>query len=113
MTVETVPKQKDPAAEERSWIARQKAWKVLGYAVHPAALNRLFELAPEAIVRVRHNRTWHDARQTVVYIQWVPGNRLCTKYGAVTCHSSDQYVKRVGIDKAFRQALKKLATETS
>lgn len=109
---ETVPRAAPPA-EERSWIAREKAKSALGKAVHPAALNRLFELYPEAIVRVRHNVTWHHGRQTVVYIQWKPDNELCTKYGAVTCHSDDQYVKRVGIDKAFRQALKKLVTETS
>lgn len=101
--------------------AHEKAAMALGSAVHPAALDRLFELCPEAVVRVRHQSlgvlgaTWYERangavvpyafRTTVVQIDLARGDVV---YGRARCHPEDNYDRRKGIELAFRRALKRV-----
>lgn len=98
---------------------RARAERVLGLAVHPKALDRLFELCPEASVRVRHLQLWDPmdhwyerangkivpniTRVTEVQID-VPQEGVALAFAE--CHPEDNYVRRRGIELAFRRALK-------
>lgn len=102
---------------ERSEEARARAEKVLGKGVHPAAVERLFELWPEAEVGVRHFAQRGDdgipLRTTRVEI-WnkpmrSPGAYPVTAYAS--CRTdTDQWNRRFGIDLAFRRALRSVKT---
>lgn len=99
---------------------RERAERVLGKAVHPQALDRLFEIWPEAIVTVKHDevprgvgpdfgaRLW--LRRTVVDILQRKGAEKTTGHVArnAYCHSSDQFNRKTGINLAFRRALREV-----
>lgn len=96
--------------------------RVLGKAVHPAALRRLHELFPDARVRVQHESHLRELpagsqrmsrrcypnpeRETYVYIdvdgEQRPGGTL---FALATCHPEDNFNRRKGIEIAFRRAL--------
>lgn len=82
---------------------RIRAGKVLGKAVHPDALNRLFELWPEAVVKVRRDVNEVGNRRTTVFI--TPEFGRYTESGSVSCDSGDQFTRAYGIREAFRRAL--------
>jgi hypothetical protein len=92
--------------------AERRAAKVLGKAVHPNALKRLFELWPEAEVHVSH---FHDATgdMTAVDIYSHTWDQMTdardhfpkTATGNAFCAPEDQFNKRYGIQLAFRRAL--------
>lgn len=99
---------------------RQLAARVLGKAVHPFAVNRLFELWPEAQVAVRHGETRHDGadlRFTEVEI-WEGERTAGTDPGSwagvntrhvtrrATCHPADPFDRRTGIRLAFDRCLR-------
>lgn len=81
----------------------QKAARVLGKAVHPNALRRLFELWPDAVVRVRRDVNDYGNRRTIVLIATESGRFV--ERGEVSCDSGDQYNRAYGIREAFRRAL--------
>lgn len=86
------------------------ARRVLGTAVHTKALQRLFELWPEADVQVTYGR-YDGRRTTTVIILHHPGAYAAfgnVVRGKAHCDPSDQFVRRVGIDLAFRRALRKI-----
>lgn len=99
---------------------RELAEKVLGNAVHPEALRRLFEIWPEAYVEVK--RDPHDYRErydgrflgrstTATIYAFDPQSDAgtpATVRTKVTCHYRDHFVKAQGIRKAFNGALREL-----
>jgi hypothetical protein len=94
---------------DRQDTAIERARRVLGHAVHTKALQRLFELWPEAEVSVVYGR-YDGRRTTVVRIRHNPGATFVggEARGEAHCDQSDQFVRRVGIDLAFRRALRKV-----
>ncbi len=85
---------------------REKAERCLGKAVHPKALDRLFELAPEAEVGVHHHVSTWDGRQiTTVTIGLPVGHEI---HATAKVHPRDQFRRRYGIDLAFRRGLRKV-----
>lgn len=99
---------------------RALAARKLGKAVHPAALDRLFELYPEAVVGVQHRHEpapgrlqtqkmdcHHECRQhiTVVAIEY---QKSYATFGHAFCHPDDNWDRRKGIEIAFRRALKEV-----
>lgn len=83
--------------------ARERNARVLGKAVHPAALARLHELWPDAVVRVKRDVNEHGNRRTTVFI--TPEDGRYTERGVVSCDSGDTYNRAYGIREAFRRAL--------
>lgn len=110
---------------------RALAARILGYAVHPYAVDRLFEVWPEAQVEVRHDRVWRgipfkgnrrQLRRTVVEI-WEgeknpkplpkgqkPNHRHVTRQAI--CAAEDTFERAKGIDIAFRRALREAVRRT-
>lgn len=89
---------------------RQLAARVLGAAVHPFAVNRLYELWPQAHVMVHH---YPEAGQTVVRIyDRRPADTLGENVGIqdvareAACSDEDQFSRKMGIRLAFGRALK-------
>jgi hypothetical protein len=82
----------------------KRAEKVLGKAVHPDALNRLFELWPKAKVEVKHYGLRHRKRGTRVTITF--GAK--SVHGFAECSLDDQYERKRGIQLAFQRALQKV-----
>jgi hypothetical protein len=102
--------------------ALERNARVLGKAVHPAALARLHELFPEARCSVEHEETPIElprgtrklerrfyqrlSHETRVFIDLDgdgrPGGVI---FGTATCHHEDNFVRRKGIELAFRRAL--------
>jgi hypothetical protein len=82
---------------------RIRAGKVLGKAVHPDALARLYELWPRAVVKVRRDVNDHGNRRTTVFI--TPEVGRYTETGIVSCDSGDQFTRAYGIREGFRRAL--------
>lgn len=95
--------------EDRQDTAIERARRVLGHAVHAKALQRLFELWPEADVKVVYGR-YDGRRTTTVEIKpWANATPWAGFVrGEAQCDSSDQFNRRYGIDLAFRRALRKL-----
>lgn len=93
-------------------FAEERNARVLGKAVHPAALRRLHELFPNARVSVRHEATPSErfykrpSHKTRIYID-LDGDRRPggTVFGTATCHHEDNFDRRKGIALAFRRAL--------
>lgn len=110
-----------PAPDEEIWLVRvpqdkplHLADRVLGNAVHPNALDRLFEIWPDAHVEVQHDPPNTRGRGTRITIYafdpatasaGVPPAQV---KGAVTTWHRDQFVRKVGTRTAFQRALKKL-----
>lgn len=95
----------------RETLAYRKASRALGKAVHPEALNRLFELCPTAFVKVVHRHYLPGAdRWTEVRIYPNPDGGVPVQASAIP-HPNDQYNRRYGIDLAFRRALRKVKQE--
>jgi len=88
--------------------ARELAERVLGKAVHPQAIDRLFELEPDAEVEVEHAPAGMRPRFTVVRIGRKEG-RLQLAAAEATCSPSDQFDRRRGIRLAFGRALRQLS----
>jgi hypothetical protein len=90
---------------------RQRAELVLGNAVHPAALDRLFELWPTAHVVVRHSLQFNDGVPIkVTHIEvWdrPPGEAgPYPELGIAKCRLDvDSWERRRGIGLAFKRAL--------
>lgn len=102
--------------------AQERNARVLGKAVHPAALARLHELFPDARVAVEHEATpvelphgtqkmsrrvyQRPSHETRVFID-LDGDRRPggTIFGTATCHHEDNFDRRKGIELAFRRAL--------
>jgi len=88
--------------------ARELADRVLGKAVHPAAVDRLFAVWPEAIVEVTHSPATMEPRFTVVSIK--RDAEAAKTDGHVTreatCSSLDQFDRRAGIRIAFDRCLR-------
>lgn len=102
--------------------ARERNARVLGKAVHPAALDRLHELFPEARCSVEHEATpvelphgtqrmsrrfyQRPSHETRVFIDLDgdrrPGGAI---FGTATCHHEDNFDRGKGIELAFRRAL--------
>lgn len=89
--------------------AIERAHRVLGRAVHTKAIRRLFELWPQADVSVVYSR-YDGRRTTVVEIKPYPEatDWAGIARGEAHCDQADQFVRRVGIDLAFRRALRKV-----
>lgn len=101
---------------------REHAGRVVGKAVHPAALDRLFELYPDVKIDVRHE---HDAlrdsrrpfrpddhhrvyRVITRVTFWLDGERRASAryvWAKATCHPYDNWDRRAGIKLAFDRAL--------
>lgn len=98
--------------------AVERSRRVLGKGVHPAAIMRLHELWPDAVVRVGHGYDYalsHPDRPTmeVVRVTWVriferPGAPGGPVLGESRCREDDAYRRDYGIDLAFRRALRKV-----
>jgi hypothetical protein len=105
-----------------SFQAERRNRRILGKAVHPAALSRLHELFPDAIVKVRHEATpielpvdtrrigkhyyREPSHETFVYIDLDGDKRPGgTIFGTAICHHEDNFDRRKGIELAFRRAL--------
>lgn len=90
--------------------------RVLGNAVHPRAVDRLFELWPEADVAVRHGDDRHDGvelKVTRVNIAKkrdpVPTAATPLALGDARCRlDCDSWDRRHGISLAFRRALQEV-----
>lgn len=102
--------------------AKERNARVLGKAVHPAALARLHELFPKARVNVEHEATpvelppgtqkmsrrfyQRPSHETRVFIDLDGDKRPGgTIFGTATCHHEDNFDRRKGIELAFRRAL--------
>jgi len=102
--------------------ARERNARVLGKAVHPAALARLHELYPNARVSVEHEATpvelphgtqkmsrrfyQRPSHETRVFIDLDGDGRPGAPiFGTATCHHEDNFDRRKGIELAFRRAL--------
>jgi hypothetical protein len=102
--------------------AKSRNRAVLGRAVHPAALDRLHELFPEARVNVEHeahpvellkgsmkmSRRFYQrpSHETRVFIDLDGDKRPGgTIFGTATCHHEDNFDRRKGITLAYRRAL--------
>lgn len=102
--------------------AKERNARVLGKAVHPAALARLHELFPSARVNVEHEATpvelphgtqkmsrrfyQRPSHETRVFIDLDGDKRPGgTIFGTATCHHEDNFDRRKGIELAFRRAL--------
>lgn len=100
------------------------AERVLGKAVHPAAIERLFEVWPKAQVEVRHSyfmgsrpsgrrvelrRTvveiWEGEKNPILLPAVYPINHRHVTRSAV-CHPEDTFDRRVGIRLAFDRCLR-------
>lgn len=86
--------------------------RILGKAVHPGALDRLFEIWPTAYVQVQHDPPGTRNRGTRVTIyrfdpsaEGVPPEQVM---GAVTTWHRDQFARATGRRLAFERALKAL-----
>lgn len=91
---------------------RERAERVLGKAVHPRALDRLFELWPEAEAQVRHGTFEHQSRRkhwTEVTLHKPQPVRADVVSRRAYVHSDDQRDRRKGIDIAFRRALREVS----
>lgn len=98
---------------------RQHAGRVVGKAVHPGALDRLFELYPDVKIDVRHDVELYytgrhmddlsqDARRTTRVTFWLTGRRGSTEryvFADAKCHPNDNWDRRAGIKLAFDRAL--------
>jgi hypothetical protein len=88
-------------------IARNR--RVLGKAIHVAALMRLHELWPEAVVKVRHGRSNVFGKRywtRVTIMRSGPGTG--SVYATAKCAPGDSFNRRYGISLAFRRALDKV-----
>lgn len=107
-------------ANERSEAALTFAKRVLGKAVHPAAIERLFDVWPEAQVEVWHDWVWRtdpftqerrQTRRTVVEI-WEgernPVNPSHTRrvQREALVHPDDNFERKTGIRVAFDRCLR-------
>lgn len=88
---------------------RELAERVLGKAVHPRALDRLFELEPEAEVQINHSPAKMEPRFTVVRITKHDGTCKMAVADA-TCSPADQFDRRRGIRLAFGRCLREMVT---
>lgn len=103
--------------------------RALGRAVHPAALDRLHELFPDATVTVEHviyrvplapdapvrmggprDRRQHATRVWIdLEGDWQPNQGVSRPsssiYADASCHPDDNFDRRKGIELAFRRAL--------
>lgn len=110
---------------------RVLAGRVLGKAVHPEAINRLFEVWPEAQVEVRHDRTWRgipftgkrvQLRRTTVEVWEGEKNPIplpkdqAANYRHITreavCHPDDTFRRSDGIRIAFDRCLREAVRRT-
>lgn len=104
--------------------AREKAGHVLGKAVHPAALDRLYEIWPNAFVEVLHERIADDTKPWRMD-QSIPTKRVTevviyatgfheglpmpeARTGRAVCHPNDNFERRQGIKMAFDRAFKQV-----
>jgi hypothetical protein len=92
----------------------ERAQRVLGKAVHPGAIDRLYELWPEAIVYVQHgeNRAPGDRMSgPAIVTRWTrvtivrSSAKLYEVVGEAFCHPNDRYDRKRGIELAFKRAL--------
>lgn len=106
-----------------TYTPRERAEARLGKAADPRALDRLFELWPGARVEVRHKTVYRGVpfsadriplRCTTVEV-WEgekndePGSWADVNFRHVlreaVCHSGDRFVRRTGVELAFRKCL--------
>ena len=85
---------------------RQLAARVLGEAVHPFAVNRLFDLLANPIVEVHHAPPKMLPRWTIVKIKAEGTGDKVYGLGEATCAEGDQFNRKVGIRIAFDRALR-------
>lgn len=91
---------------------KHKAERVLGKAVHQAAIDRLFEIWPSAEVEVKHSDGRHDGvdlKITHINIFMAPRGNAPNEsvFGRARCRlDDDQWDRKVGIKLAFNRALK-------
>lgn len=88
-------------------LAQRRNARVLGKAVHPAALKRLHQLWPEAVVKVRHGGNAGSGQRywtRVTILRSGPGTG--SVYAVATCAPEDGFNRKYGVDLAFRRALK-------
>jgi hypothetical protein len=95
-------------ALEHRTKARIRAEKALGKAVHPRALDRLFEIWPAAHVRVRHGKIL-NMKWTRVSIRVSARASMGGFSATADCAPGDQWNRQFGIALAFRRALKKVS----
>lgn len=94
----------------------ERAQRVLGKAVHPAAIDRLYELWPEAQVYVQHEPNSGPPakaagkRYTIVSIVRTSAGLVEVK-GEAICAQDDQWNRKRGIELAFRRALDEVRRE--
>lgn len=102
-------KEKQTVSEACRHLAKRR----LGKAVHPLALNRLYELWPEAHVQVSHVTSQLGGPQwTSVWIwqrygESKPAGECIVRHANV--HPHDQRNRRYGISPAFRRALREVS----
>lgn len=90
---------------------RERVERTLGKAVHPRAIDRLFELWPHAEVEVKHSDGRHDGvnlKITHVNIRKLPRGNAPNEqtFGRAYCRlDCDQWSRRRGISLAFNRAM--------
>lgn len=103
----------EEAANERMEEARARAEQVLGKGVHPAAVERLFEVWPEAQVAVAHERELRAHSYTYVEV-WIGNKSARDKPHGLhvtrnaKCHPDDQFNRRTGVRIAFDRCLREV-----